>query len=410
VSTFLLGINYWPRRSAMYMWERFDRGEIREDMSRIRDTGLHVVRFFLRWDAFQPRPDSIDEAMLKRLDAVMDEIANARLLAMPTFFTGHMSGVNWLPAWTLDPATPNGRFRTYCGLRRQSGRGVGNFYADPLLKTERLQVRTVGARYRNHPALWIWDLGNEFSNLREPDTPKQAAHWSETLTRDLIETSDAGVTGGTHGEDITRDRHIRLSSLCAPYAFTTMHGYSVYSAFARGRLDTDVVPFLYDVAHGCSGKRVLFSEFGNPACPPGTVSPYDRVPLPGEKAPERKVFPVNAAPYACLREDEMADYGYGVLDRLHKRGALGAFWWCWADYDERLASLPPFDRATHEMRFGVIRSDGTEKPVAQMLREFAREGRHSISPRPAVVDETSYFAGLPENVDATYRQYVQRYP
>src|SRR5437660_7488517 len=142
-------MNYWPRRSAMYMWERFDRGEIREDMSRIRDIGLHVVRFFLRWDAFQPQPDLIDEPMLKRLDAVMDEIAGARLLAMPTFFTGHMSGVNWLPDWTLDPATPNGRFRTYCGSRRQSGRGVGNFYADPLLKTQRLQVRTVGARYRD---------------------------------------------------------------------------------------------------------------------------------------------------------------------------------------------------------------------------------------------------------------------
>lgn len=409
MSTFLLGINYWPRRSAMYMWERFDRGEIREDMLRIRSLGLQVVRFFLRWDAFQPQPDVIDEAMLKRLDAVMDEIANARLLAMPTFFTGHMSGVNWLPEWTLDPATPNGRFRTFCG-NRQSSRGIANFYADPLLETQRLQVRTVGARYRNHPALWFWDLGNEFSNLREPDSPEQAAHWSETLTNDLLETSDAGVTAGTHGEDITRDRHIRLSSLCAPYAFATMHGYSVYSAFARGRLDTDVVPFLYDIAEACSGKRVLFSEFGNPGCPPGTVSPYDRVPLPGEVVAQAREIPKNAAPYACLRDEEMAEYGYGVLDRLYERGALGAFWWCWADYDERLASLPPFDIATHELHFGIIRSDGSEKPVAKMLRDFAKENRHARRPGPAIVDETSYFAGLPDNVDATYKQYAERYP
>ncbi|MBV9270654.1 MAG: beta-galactosidase [Candidatus Eremiobacteraeota bacterium] len=410
MSTFLLGINYWPRRSAMYMWERFDRGEIREDMLRIRDIGLKVVRFFLRWDAFQPQPDIIDQDMLKRLDAVMDEIANAQLYAMPTFFTGHMSGVNWLPEWTLDPATSSGRFRTYCAGMRQSGLGIGNFYIDPLLRTQRLQVRTVGARYRNHPALFVWDLGNEFSNLREPDTPAQAAHWSEVLTHDLLETSDVGVTSGTHGEDITRDRHIRLSSLCAPYVFATMHGYSVYSAFARGRLDGDVVPFLFDIAESCSGKRVLFSEFGNPACPPGTVSPYDRVPLPGEKPPEAKQLPANAAPYACLCEDEMAEYGYAVLERLQKRGALGAFWWCWADYDERLASLPPFDRATHELRFGIIRSDGTEKPVAEMLRGFVRENRPAVEPGQPFVSEDSYFAGLPQNVDATYRKYVERYP
>src|ERR1700722_10578039 len=31
MSRFLLGINYWPRRSAMYMWRQFDLDEIGED-------------------------------------------------------------------------------------------------------------------------------------------------------------------------------------------------------------------------------------------------------------------------------------------------------------------------------------------------------------------------------------------
>ena len=409
MSAFLLGVNYWPRRSAMYMWNRFDLGEIREDAARIRDIGLRVVRFFLRWDDFQPQAGVIDERMLRRLDAVMDAFGDAGLLTMPTFFTGHMSGVNWLPDWTLDPATPHGRFRTFTGTR-ESGFGIGDFYTGALLEAQRLQVRTVGARYRNHPALWMWDLGNEFSNLREPRTPADAAAWSRTLANDLIETSDAGVTAGTHGEDITRDRNIRLSSLFEPLQMATMHGYSVYSAFSRGRQDTDVVPFLYEIAQSCAGKRVLFSEFGNPGCPPDTVSPYERVPLPGEPPLPKSALPANAAPYACLGEDEMAEYGFGVMDRLHKRGALGAVWWCWADYDDRLAHLPPFDRATHEMTFGMIRKDGTEKPVAQMLRRFAREGRRVLAAPPSFVDETEYFAGLPDNVDATYRSYVGRFP
>ena len=43
---FLLGVNYWPRRSAMYMWERFDAGELAEDLARVKALGLDVVRFF----------------------------------------------------------------------------------------------------------------------------------------------------------------------------------------------------------------------------------------------------------------------------------------------------------------------------------------------------------------------------
>src|SRR5665213_437193 len=67
---FSLGINYWPRRSAMAMWRRFDAGEIREDFARIAGLGLDTVRFFLRWDDFAPAADAIDAAMLTRLEAV----------------------------------------------------------------------------------------------------------------------------------------------------------------------------------------------------------------------------------------------------------------------------------------------------------------------------------------------------
>ena len=64
---FLLGINYWPRRSAMYMWQQFDLDEIGEDMARIKALGLDVVRFFLMWDAFQPEPNAMDAGALRRL-------------------------------------------------------------------------------------------------------------------------------------------------------------------------------------------------------------------------------------------------------------------------------------------------------------------------------------------------------
>jgi endo-1,4-beta-mannosidase len=388
MSRFLLGINYWPRRSAMYMWQRFAIDEIAEDMARIKDLSLDVVRVFLMWEAFQPEANAMDAATLRRFDAVMECVHDAGLKAMPTLFCGHMSGVNWLPAWTLERTTAKGRFRTISNGAVVE-RGIGDFYADPeLLRAQLFFARRVGERVRDHPALLAWDLGNEFSNLREPNTSQDAALWSVRLTEALLETSGINATGGMHGEDLDHDRNLRPSSIAAPWPFATMHGYSVYSSFARDRLDTNVVPFLCQLQQSFSQKRVLFTEFGNPECPPGS-SRVDG--------------------FACLNEAEMAQYGSGVCERLHARGALGAFWWCWADYDLALANVPPFDLAPHELRFGVVRSDGSFKAIAQTLAQFARESRDVIEPPASIADENEHYAGLPESIRREYYDYCAAY-
>ncbi len=411
MSAFLLGINYWPRRSAMYMWERFDLGEIREDFARIRSLGLSVVRFFIMWDDFQPAPDRMDPQVLARFDAVMNALAEAKLRGMPTFFTGHMSGVNYLPEWALDRSRPHGRFRTFARGMRELPWGAGDFYSGPLLDAARLHVRTIGARCRGHEALYMWDLGTEFSNLRSATSPQESAQWSKRLSGDLLEVSGAPTTAGNHGEDLTEDRGIRPSSFCEPFPCSVMHGYSVYSHFARSRTDPEVVPFLCQLMQSMSGKPVLFNEFGNPTCPPGTVSPYDRVPLPGEAAPEAKELPPNAAPYACLTEEEMATYCYEVLNRLQRRGALGAFWWNWADYAKELENTPPFDRAKHELTFGIIRSDGTDKPVAGALKRFAQEGRPVLAPPPPIVREDDWYGNMNQAYQkAKYEEYLAMTP
>jgi endo-1,4-beta-mannosidase len=384
MSVFLLGVNYWPRRSAMYMWERFDLGEIREDMVRIKGLGLDLVRFFLRWDDFQPTPNRMDPMMLRRFDTMMQTIADAGLRAMPTLFCGHMSGVNWLPTWSLDPDTPHGRFRTV-SHGTVSPNGIGDFYADPaLLEAQELFARAVGERARDHPALYAWDLGNEFTNLREPQTPEDAAAWSARLTHALIETSGGIVTGGLHGEDVERDRHLRPSSVAAPWAIATMHGYSVYAGFARDRLDTEVVPFYAQLIQSFTGKPLLFSEFGNPACTPGeqTIGSFE-----------------------CLDEDEMAAYAYTVLVRLHAIGTIGAMWWCWSDYHNALYNVPPCDKAPHELHFGMIRADGTERPVARLLAQFAEQQLEILEPAAPIADEASFYASLPGGIDALYRRY-----
>ncbi len=371
----------------MAMWSRFDAGEIERDFERIAELGFDLVRFFVSWEAFQPAPDRIDEDALVRLDTVLRLADRQGLRTLPTLFTGHMSGVNWLPAWSLDPTAPAGRFRTIAN-GRESPYGIGDFYTGALLDAQRLAARTLGERCAASPAIYAWDLGNEFSNLRAPSSPTIAAAWSAALTADLHETSLLPVTGGIHGEDVTFERNIRPSSICAPWDVATMHGYSVYSAFARGRRDPDVVPFLAALTASFARRPLLFSEFGNPACPPPGAPPL---------------------PFACLDETEMAAYAQAVLERLHAGGALGALWWCWTDYAPELANEPPFDRAPHELRFGIARADGSLKPVADVLSAFARERRGVVAdPSPFIVDEDIYYATLPASTGAEYAAYCAR--
>lgn len=382
---FSLGINYWPRRSAMQMWQRFDPGEIADDMARIANLGFDSVRFFLRWADFQPDPYRLDRTMLARLERVMELIAAVGLRAMPTLFCGHMSGVNWLPSWTLDRSRPSGRFRTIT----EAGEvpyGCADFYGGGLLQAQRLHVREAGAVLRGHPAVLAWDLGNEFSNVREPASVADAREWSKRLTDDLQNVSGHPVTGGLHGEDLTEDRRIRPSSIAEPWMFATMHGYSVYSAFARSRTDPDVVPFLAALTASLAGKPVLFSEFGNPTCPPDAAE---------------------VGGFACLSESEMVTYARDVLERLHAQGRLGAYWWCWADYAADLRGEPPFDRAPHELSFGIVRSDGTTKPVATALSVFAREARSVVEPNDPAIFEPAYYADLPHTTHDAYARFLE---
>src|SRR5690348_14483734 len=101
---FILGVNYWPRRKAMYWWSNFDAQEVREEFAIIRDLGMTVVRIFLLWDDWQPTPDNVSADCLRNLGVVLDIAAEFGLGLDVTFFTGHMSGPNWTPGWLRDPS------------------------------------------------------------------------------------------------------------------------------------------------------------------------------------------------------------------------------------------------------------------------------------------------------------------
>ncbi len=99
----------------------------------------------------------------------------------------------------------------------------------------------------------------------------------------------------------------------------------------------------------------------------------------------------------------MPSYCTNVLERLHADGRLGAYWWCWADYADALRDEPPFDRAPHELSFGIVRSDGSAKPVAAALGAFARQQRTVVAPRDMpLIAEVYYYRTLPQSTLTLY--------
>jgi endo-1,4-beta-mannosidase len=399
---FLLGVNYWPRRKAMYWWSDFDLGEVRDEFAVIRGLGLDVVRLFLLWDDFQPAPDAVSPACLDRLVAVCGVAADAGLGLDVTFFTGHMSGPNWAPGWLLDgDAAPAGRLVVSGG--RAVTRGYRNPYGDPTaLAAERLLLSEVVGRLKDHPAVWAWNLGNEPDLFAEPAGPAAGERWVQEMTRHIKEIDPRHpVTCGLHVASLLRDNGLRVGDVFRATDFAVMHAYPMYLDWARGPLDPDLVPFTCALTTALCGKPTLMEEFGGCTAPPGQPSQEWRWTSYGRPRTQ----------YMASEED-LAGYLEAVLPRLVDVGATGAFTWCFADYAPDLWDRPPCaeTQSKHERHFGLVRPDGSLKPHAEVVRRFAASRpRFRWPPRRAVqhapaADE--YYAAPRDHCVRLYEAYL----
>ena len=117
-------------------------------------------------------------------------------------------------------------------------------------------------------------------------------------------------------------------------------------------------------------------EFGGCTAPPGAPSQVWNWTAYGKP---RSQF--------MASEEDLAAYYAAVLPKLVEVGATGAMLWCFADYSSDLWNEPPCDEARHERFFGMVRPDGTLKPHAEVIRQFAATTPTVIpATRPVVLD------------------------
>ncbi len=398
---FLLGVNYWPRRKAMYWWSDFDAAEVREEFGVIRDLGMGLVRIFLLWDDWQPTPDAVDAAALDNLGAVLDIAAGHGLKLDITFFTGHMSGPNWAPGWLLLPDEPlPPRVRQLVSGGRVVDCGYRNPYTDPTaLAAAELLLRAVVGRYHQHPAVAFWNLGNEPDLFAWPPDPATGRAWTRRMTAVIRDIDTAHpVTCGLHVDSLLYDNHLRVPDVFAEVDFAVMHGYPMYIPWAREPLDVEFVPFACALTTALCGKPTLMEEFGGCTTAPGEPSATWEWAAYGQP---RAQF--------MASEEALAEYVAGVLPRLVDVGATGAVLWCFADYAPELWDRPPCDQSIHERFFGFVRPDGSLKPHAEAVRRFA-----AASPvvRPATrqvklhVSPNAYYDAPLANMQRLYEEFL----
>jgi len=384
---FDIGVNYWPASTAMRWWRRFDVAEVDRDFARIREAGGELVRFFLLWEDFQPAPRSVSDRSLAHLVTVADTARRHDLRIIPTLFTGHMSGANFIPEWALAGGAKSGRFRVIAN-DRVVDREMRNWYTDPLVfDAQALLARECARALAGHPALWAWDLGNESSNCCVPPTSEDGARWLDRIAL-AIRSADAScaITVGLHMEDLEDDRRIGPAAASRVCDFLCMHGYPIYASWCRGPTDPELVAFLAEVTRWLGAKDVLFAEFG---------------------APTRNGDPESEQASTLLTEDEAARYIERAYANLHAAGTTGGLVWCYTDYHRAIRPEPPLDRAPHERHFGLWRADGSAKPAVGALAEWS--GRLRAAPRPppwSDSDRRAYQTAPRETLIRLYEAYA----
>jgi endo-1,4-beta-mannosidase len=403
---FVLGVNYWPRRKAMYWWNNFDAGEVREEFSVIRELGLKVVRIFLLWDDFQPEPDSVSKEALDNLATVADVAAENNLGLDVTFFTGHMSGPNWSPRWLLGGDLPGkdnfGWIRDLVSSGKPTAQGYYNmFHHEVAIEAERLLLKTVVEMLKDHQAIWLWNLANEPDLYAWPLTSEEGAAWVRQMV-DLIKSIDPNhpVTIGLHGDGLHRDNGLRIDKVYKHTDIAVMHSYPMYTPWARKPLDPDFVPFTCALTAALAGKPILMEEFGGPTTQPG--EPSQIIKWTATNGREHQQF--------MASEEDFAEFIAQTLPKLQESGATGAMIWCYADYIPELWNVPPCLNYHHERFFGLVRADGSPKPHAKVIRDFALT-QPKIKPIPDYanfeVDPEEFYKDPTPFLLDSYRQYLE---
>jgi hypothetical protein len=345
---FLVGCNYWASHAGTAMWHDWQPQVVAQDLQRLAEAGLQVLRVFPLWPDFQPlaalgtgaglvelrhgeQPLADDEAgaagvsevMVERFAAFADLARQQGLQLIVGLVTGWMSGRLFVP-----PAF--------------TGRNV---LTDPLALLWQIRfVKFFVRRFREHPAILAWDLGNE-CNCMGPANREQAWVWTAAIV-DAIRTQDATrpVVSGMHSLLPGPEASWRIQDQGELTDVLTTHPYLYFTPYC----DQDPVNSLRSELHSTAESR-LYAEIGRRPClieEIGTLGPM------------------------VASEAVAADFIRTVLFSAWAHDCRGLLWWC--AFDLGHLAQAPYDWDAYERELGLLRADGTPRPALVEIGRFGR--------------------------------------
>lgn len=326
------------------MWRQWRPDIVDDDLKRLASAGLQVLRVFPLWPDFQPltalgtghaavelrhgeqalADDDAGRAGVS-IEAMQHfaEFANMADQHGLKLIVGLITG--WMSGRLFAPPALEGR----------------NVLTDPaaILWQTRF-VKYFVQRFREHPAILAWDLGNE-CNVMGPTTREQSWVWTSAITN-AIRAEDASrpVVSGMHS--LTPDGAWRMQDQGELTDVLTTHPYPYFTPYC----DQDPVNTIRTILHSTCESR-FYGDIGAKPClveEIGTLGPM------------------------VASEAIAADFIRATLFSNWAHDNRGLLWWC--AFDLGHLSHAPYDWDAYERELGLIRQDGTPRPVLGELNRF----------------------------------------
>ncbi|MEX2729252.1 MAG: cellulase family glycosylhydrolase, partial [Candidatus Sigynarchaeum springense] len=354
-----VGVNYWPRDTAVYQWPEYDEKAVEHEFSLMKAMGINCIRCFIKWtDLLAPGSrDSIDDSFFPKFAHFHDTAARHGIKLIPTFFIGHMSGQDWFPDWfnvtgaDVQAGVPFQVIRLP-PRKRRSGKVRDIYLDDAVYRAAFAQLDALLPKYKDSSTILSWDLSNENQYMMPPSRPEHGAAYMRRL-RERIRQLDSNhpvTLGMGKFSEKTGFHSFGEHSFAAHEDYYSVHSYLVpYYPMSINLLDYYTsYKTEFDVRMArASGIPVQQQEFG--------IS--------------NLVF--------ALRRKQTRDLLLGGYYRTAIWGSFaggsrhGILAWCFADFARSMAKRNPYAHKPWELQFGVLDRAYQPKITGKELARFA---------------------------------------
>lgn len=345
--TFFVGCNYWASHAGMHMWHDWDASVVEDDFRRLSEARVTTLRVFPLWSDFQPlrmhfagagvpreirmNEDllpfteagraGVDEVMVERFQVFCDLAEKYGLKLIVGLLTGWMSGRLFVPEMLQER----------------------NVLKDPFaLKWEIKYVRYMVKRFREHPAILAWNLGNECNCLAPFEKSEEMYVWASTISM-AIRCGDPvhKIVSGMHG--MRPEGKQRPQDQAEFLDVLTTHPYPIFVEHC----DTDPLINMKSALHAAAESQ-YYADLGGIPCfaeEVGVLGPM------------------------MISDEYAADYIRAMMLTLVAHDCLGMCWWC--GFEQSALTDTPYDWNGVERELGLFYLDKTKKPVLKEITNFS---------------------------------------